>query len=279
MDDIKVTKNKKSSSVENILIVNNIEVVYSHVILVLKGVSLKVKKGGITALLGGNGAGKSTTLKSISNLLASERGEVTKGSVTFSNQYIHDLDPAQLVKRGVIQVMEGRHCFEHLTVEENLLTGAYTRSNNKEVKDDLERVYNYFPRLRDRRTSLAGYTSGGEQQMIAIGRALMAHPTMILLDEPSMGLAPQLVKQIFEIVAEINRKEGVTILLAEQNTNVALQYAEYAYILENGRVVMEGSAESMRDNEDVKEFYLGISGEGRQSFKDVKQYRRRKRWL
>jgi branched-chain amino acid transport system ATP-binding protein len=279
MDDIKVNKNKKSSTAEDILIVNNIEVVYSHVILVLKGVSLKVKKGGITALLGGNGAGKSTTLKSISNLLASERGEVTKGSVSFSNEYIHDLDPAQLVKKGVIQVMEGRHCFEHLTVEENLLTGAYTRSNNKEVKEDLERVYNYFPRLRDRRSSLAGYTSGGEQQMIAIGRALMAHPTMILLDEPSMGLAPQLVKQIFEIVAEINRKEGVTILLAEQNTNVALQYAEYAYILENGRVVMEGSAESMRDNEDVKEFYLGISGEGRQSFKDVKQYRRRKRWL
>ena len=279
MDDIKVSKNKKSNTPEDVLIVNNIEVVYSHVILVLKGVSLKVKKGGITALLGGNGAGKSTTLKSISNLLASERGEVTKGSVTYSNEYIHDLDPAQLVKKGVIQVMEGRHCFEHLTVEENLLTGAYTRSNNKEVKEDLERVYNYFPRLRDRRTSLAGYTSGGEQQMIAIGRALMAHPTMILLDEPSMGLAPQLVKQIFEIVAEINRKEGVTILLAEQNTNIALQYAEYAYILENGRVVMEGTAESMRDNEDVKEFYLGISGEGRQSFKDVKQYRRRKRWL
>ena len=279
MDDIKVSKNKKSNISEDVLVVNNIEVVYSHVILVLKGVSLKVKKGGITALLGGNGAGKSTTLKSISNLLASERGEVTKGSVTYSNEYIHDLDPAQLVKKGVIQVMEGRHCFEHLTVEENLLTGAYTRTNNKEVKEDLERVYNYFPRLRDRRTSLAGYTSGGEQQMIAIGRALMAHPTMILLDEPSMGLAPQLVKQIFEIVAEINRKEGVTILLAEQNTNMALQYAEYAYILENGRVVMEGTAESMRDNEDVKEFYLGISGEGRQSFKDVKQYRRRKRWL
>ena len=279
MDDIKVAKNKNTNTSEDVLIVNNIEVVYSHVILVLKGVSLKVKKGGITALLGGNGAGKSTTLKSISNLLASERGEVTKGSVTFGNEYIHDLDPSQLVKKGVIQVMEGRHCFEHLTVEENLLTGAYTRSNNKEVKEDLERVYNYFPRLRDRRTSLAGYTSGGEQQMIAIGRALMAHPTMILLDEPSMGLAPQLVKQIFEIVAEINRKEGVTILLAEQNTNMALQYAEYAYILENGRVVMEGTAESMRDNEDVKEFYLGISGEGRQSFKDVKQYRRRKRWL
>ena len=279
MDDIKVSKDKKPNTSEDVLIVNNIEDVYSHVILVLKGVSLKVKKGGITALLGGNGAGKSTTLKSISNLLASERGEVTKGSVTYSNEYIHDLDPSQLVKKGVIQVMEGRHCFEHLTVEENLLTGAYTRTNNKEVKEDLERVYNYFPRLRDRRASLAGYTSGGEQQMIAIGRALMAHPTMILLDEPSMGLAPQLVKQIFEIVAEINRKEGVTILLAEQNTNMALQYAEYAYILENGRVVMEGTAESMRDNEDVKEFYLGISGEGRQSFKDVKQYRRRKRWL
>ena len=276
MDDIKVTKN---NTADDLLIVNNIEVVYSHVILVLKGVSLKVKKGGITALLGGNGAGKSTTLKSISNLLASERGEVTKGSVTFSNEYIHALDPAQLVRKGVIQVMEGRHCFEHLTVEENLLTGAYTRSNSREVKEDLERVYNYFPRLRERRSSLAGYTSGGEQQMVAIGRALMAHPTMILLDEPSMGLAPQLVKQIFEIVAEINKKEGVTILLAEQNTNIALQYAEYAYILENGRVVMEGTAESMRDNEDVKEFYLGISGEGRQSFKDVKQYRRRKRWL
>tara|TARA_B110001452_G_scaffold66880_1_gene53754 strand:+ start:198 stop:1037 length:840 start_codon:yes stop_codon:yes gene_type:complete len=279
MDDVKTIKDDNSNQTENILVVNNIEVVYSHVILVLKGVSLNVKKGGITALLGGNGAGKSTTLKSISNLLSSERGEVTKGSVTFENEDIHDLDPSQLVKKGVIQVMEGRHCFEHLTVEENLLTGAYTRTSSKEVKEDLERVYNYFPRLRDRKTSQAGYTSGGEQQMIAIGRALMAKPTMILLDEPSMGLAPQLVKQIFEIVAEINKKEGVTILLAEQNTNIALQYAEYAYILENGRVVMEGSAESMRDNEDVKEFYLGISGEGRKSFKDIKQYRRRKRWL
>jgi branched-chain amino acid transport system ATP-binding protein len=279
MDDVKKIKDDNLNEAENVLVVNNIEVVYSHVILVLKGVSLNVRKGGITALLGGNGAGKSTTLKSISNLLSSERGEVTKGSVTFENEDIHDLDPSQLVKKGVIQVMEGRHCFEHLTVEENLLTGAYTRTSSKEVKEDLERVYNYFPRLRDRRTSQAGYTSGGEQQMIAIGRALMAKPSMILLDEPSMGLAPQLVKQIFEIVAEINKKEGVTILLAEQNTNVALQYAEYAYILENGRVVMEGSAESMRDNEDVKEFYLGISGEGRKSFKDIKQYRRRKRWL
>ena len=279
MDDIKASNTKKSSTSEDVLIVNNIEVVYSHVILVLKGVSLKVKKGGITTLLGGNGAGKTTTLKSISNLLASERGEVTKGSITFNNIDVHALDPSQLVKMGVIQVMEGRHCFEHLTVEENLLTGGYTRKSNKEVKNDLERVYEYFPRLKERRTSQAGYTSGGEQQMVAIGRALMANPKMILLDEPSMGLAPQLVKQIFEIVSQINKKEGVTILLAEQNTNMALQYAEYAYILENGRVVMEGTAKSMRDNEDVKEFYLGISGEGRQSYRDFKQYRRRKRWL
>ena len=274
-----LSKINSKNTVQNLLEVNNIEVVYNHVILVLKGVSLNVKKGGITTLLGGNGAGKTTTLKSISNLLASERGEVTKGSISFNNQNVHQLDPSQLVKMGVIQVMEGRHCFEHLTVEENLLTGGYTRKSNKEVKNDLERVYEYFPRLKERRTSQAGYTSGGEQQMVAIGRALMANPSMILLDEPSMGLAPQLVKQIFEIVSQINKKEGVTILLAEQNTNMALQYAEYAYILENGRVVMEGTAKSMRDNEDVKEFYLGISGEGRQSYRDFKQYRRRKRWL
>ena len=275
----KISKISKEIYSKNLLEVNNIEAVYNHVILVLKGVSLNVKKGGITTLLGGNGAGKTTTLKSISNLLASERGEVTKGSITFNNTDVHALDPSQLVKMGVIQVMEGRHCFEHLTVEENLLTGGYTRKSNKEVKNDLERVYEYFPRLKERRTSQAGYTSGGEQQMVAIGRALMANPKMILLDEPSMGLAPQLVKQIFEIVSQINKKEGVTILLAEQNTNMALQYAEYAYILENGRVVMEGTAKSMRDNEDVKEFYLGISGEGRQSYRDFKQYRRRKRWL
>ena len=275
----KISKISKKISSKNLLEVNNIEAVYNHVILVLKGVSLNVKKGGITTLLGGNGAGKTTTLKSISNLLASERGEVTKGSITFNNTDVHALDPSQLVKMGVIQVMEGRHCFEHLTVEENLLTGGYTRKSNREVKNDLERVYEYFPRLKERRTSQAGYTSGGEQQMVAIGRALMANPKMILLDEPSMGLAPQLVKQIFEIVSQINKKEGVTILLAEQNTNMALQYAEYAYILENGRVVMEGTAKSMRDNEDVKEFYLGISGEGRQSYRDFKQYRRRKRWL
>ena len=264
---------------EILLDVNNIEVVYNHVILVLKGVSLSLSKGSIVALLGGNGAGKTTTLKAISNLLHSERGEVTKGSITYRNEKIDNLNPSDLVKSGVIQVMEGRHCFEHLTVEENLLTGGYTRKSNKEVKNDLERVYEYFPRLKERRTSQAGYTSGGEQQMVAIGRALMANPKMILLDEPSMGLAPQLVKQIFEIVSQINKKEGVTILLAEQNTNMALQYAEYAYILENGRVVMEGTAKSMRDNEDVKEFYLGISGEGRQSYRDFKQYRRRKRWL
>ncbi len=276
MNYVSIKKEKNNS---DLLVVNNIEVVYNHVILVLKGVSLNVKKGGITTLLGGNGAGKTTTLKSISNLLASERGEVTKGSINFDNIDVHALDPSQLVKLGVIQVMEGRHCFEHLTVEENLLTGAYTRKNYKQVKNDLERVYNYFPRLKDRRNSQAGYTSGGEQQMVAIGRALMANPRMILLDEPSMGLAPQLVKQIFEIVYKINQQEGVTILLAEQNTNMALQYAEYAYILENGRVVMEGTAKSMRDNEDVKEFYLGISGEGRQSYRDFKQYRRRKRWL
>ena len=274
-----LSKISKDKSKKNLLEVNNIEVVYNHVILVLKGVSLNVKKGGITTLLGGNGAGKTTTLKSVSNLLASERGEVTKGSITFNDTDVHALDPSQLVKMGVIQVMEGRHCFEHLTVEENLLTGGYTRKSNKEVKNDLERVYEYFPRLKERRTSQAGYTSGGEQQMVAIGRALMANPSMILLDEPSMGLAPQLVKQIFEIVCQINKKEGVTILLPEQNTNMALQYAEYAYILENGRVVMEGTAKSMRDNEDVKEFYLGISGEGRQSYRDFKQYRRRKRWL
>ena len=269
-----------ASSDETLLEVNNIEVIYNHVILVLKGVSLTVPKGGITALLGGNGAGKTTTLKAISNLLQSERGEVTKGSIVYRGESVQDRDPADLVKKGVIQVMEGRHCFEHLTVEENLMTGAYTRKDGKGAIDaDLEMVYNYFPRLRERRTSQAGYTSGGEQQMVAIGRALMSRPKMILLDEPSMGLAPQLVEQIFEIVKKINEQEGVTILLAEQNTNVALRYAKFGYILESGRVVMEGSAESLRDNEDVKEFYLGLGGEGRQSFRDVKHYRRRKRWL
>ena len=263
-----------------LLSINNIEVVYNHVILVLKGVSLKVPEGGITALLGGNGVGKSTTLKSISNLLHSERGEVTRGTIRFAGEEISHSDPSDLVRRGIVQVMEGRHCFEHLTIEENLLTGAYIRGGDRSgIRKDLDRVYSYFPRLRERRRSQAGYISGGEQQMTAIGRALMSRPSVILLDEPSMGLAPQLVEQIFKIVAEINLKEGVTILLAEQNTNVALRYANYAYILETGRVVMEGTSEEMRNNDDVKEFYLGISGGDRQSFRNVKHYRRRKRWL
>ncbi|MGR3502190.1 ABC transporter ATP-binding protein [Pseudaestuariivita sp.] len=264
---------------ERLLEVNNIEVIYNHVILVLKGVSLSVPKGGITALLGGNGAGKTTTLKAISNLLHSERGEVTKGSIQYRGASVADQDPADLVKRGVIQVMEGRHCFEHLTVEENLLTGAYTRGNRKAIADDLELVYTYFPRLKERRTSQAGYTSGGEQQMCAIGRALMSRPETILLDEPSMGLAPQLVEQIFGIVKDLNEKEGLTFLLAEQNTNVALRFAHYGYILESGRVVMDGPAAELRENPDVKEFYLGMSEEGRKSYRDVRSYRRRKRWL
>ena len=263
-----------------LLEVNNIEVIYDHVILVLRGVSLQLPQGGIVALLGGNGAGKTTTLKAISNLLGVERGEVTKGSITFKGDAIEALNPNELVKRGVIQVMEGRHCFEHLTVEENLLTGAYTRGGDRAgIARDLEMGYNYFPRLKERRRSLAGYTSGGEQQMCAIGRALMSRPSTILLDEPSMGLAPQLVEQIFDIVKKINENEGVSILLAEQNTTVALRYAKYGYILESGRVVMEGDASSLLNNEDVKEFYLGLSSGERKSYRDVKQYRRRKRWL
>lgn len=265
---------------ETLLQVNNIEVIYNHVILVLKGVSLSVPKGGITALLGGNGAGKSTTLKAISNLLLSERGDVTKGTIEYRGQKVAGLSPAELVRRGVIQVMEGRHCFGHLTVEENLLTGAYTRKISRaELKQSLELVYEYFPRLRERRKSLAGYTSGGEQQMVAIGRALMSTPETVLLDEPSMGLAPQLVEEIFTIVKDLNEKEGVSFLLAEQNTNVALRFAHYGYILESGRVVMDGPAADLRENPDVKEFYLGMSDEGRKSFRDVRSYRRRKRWL
>lgn len=265
---------------EPLLEVNNIEVIYNHVILVLKGVSLSLPKGGITALMGGNGAGKTTTLKAISNLLRSERGEVTKGTITYRGESIEGKDPAEMVKQGVIQVMEGRHCFEHLTVEENLMTGAYTRKDGKgAVAADLEMVYEYFPRLRERRKSQAGYTSGGEQQMVAIGRALMSRPETVLLDEPSMGLAPQLVEQIFEIVKKINEEEGVSFLLAEQNTNMALKYAHYGYILESGRVVMDGPAADLRENPDVKEFYLGVSDDGRKSFRDVRSYRRRKRWL
>ncbi|OCK59781.1 ABC transporter ATP-binding protein [Bradyrhizobium sp. LMTR 3] len=262
------------------LSVNNIEVVYDHVILVLKGVSLDVPRGGIVALLGANGAGKTTTLKAISNLLHSERGEVTKGSILFDGVEVQSLSPNDLVRRGCIQVMEGRRCFAHLTVEENLLTGAFTRVDGKSaIAEDLERVYAYFPRLRERRGSTAGYTSGGEQQMCAIGRALMSRPKMILLDEPSMGLAPQIVEEIFEIVKDLNVRENVTFLLAEQNTNMALKYARHGYILENGRVVMDGEARALAANEDVKEFYLGIAGDKRKSFRDVKHYKRRKRWL
>jgi branched-chain amino acid transport system ATP-binding protein len=263
-----------------LLAVNNVEVIYDHVILVLKGVSLNVPEGRIVALLGANGAGKTTTIKAISNLLRAERGEVTKGSIQFEGEPVHALSPDALVKRGVIQVMEGRHCFEHLTIEENLLTGAHTRRDGAaNVRADLEMVYGYFPRLAERRRSQAGYTSGGEQQMCAIGRALMSRPKMILLDEPSMGLAPQLVEEIFEIVNRLNKDQGVTFLLAEQNTNVALRHADYGYILENGRVVLDGDAAALRDNEDVKEFYLGISSGSRRSYRDVKHYRRRKRWL
>ena len=262
------------------LSVNNVEVIYDHVILVLKGVSLEVPKGKIVALLGANGAGKSTTLKSISNLLRAERGDVTKGNIEFKGTRIDQMMPADLVKRGVIQVMEGRHCFGHLTIEENLLTGAYTRGDGSAgIKRSLDMVYEYFPRLKERRSSQAGYTSGGEQQMCAIGRAIMANPEMVLLDEPSMGLAPQIVEEIFEIVKDLNKKENVSFLLAEQNTMVALRYADFGYILENGRIVMEGEAQYLATNEDVKEFYLGLSGEGRKSFRDVKHYRRRKRWL
>jgi branched-chain amino acid transport system ATP-binding protein len=267
----------------SLLCVNNIEVISDHVILVLKGVSLEVKKGSVVALLGANGAGKSTTLKAISNILAAERGDVTKGSIEYKNERVDQLTPNQLVKRGVIQVMEGRHCFAHLSIEDNLLTGAYTRNiSHSETKQELEKIYAYFPRLKLRRKSQAAYTSGGEQQMCAIGRAMMAKPEMVLLDEPSMGLAPQIVEEVFEIVNDLNKREGVSFLLAEQNTMVALRYSDYGYILENGRVVMDGSAQDLQNNEDVREFYLGIATNDdaqRKSFKDVKSYRRRKRWL
>jgi len=263
-----------------ILSLNNIEVVYDHVILVLKGVSLQVSAGEIVALLGANGAGKSTTLKAISNLLSAERGEVTKGSIIFDGAQVHALSPSELVRRGCIQVMEGRHCFAHLSVEENLLTGAFTRRDgHAAIRRDLDLVYSYFPRLKERRGSTSGYISGGEQQMCAIGRALMSRPKMILLDEPSMGLAPQLVEEIFAIVGDLNTKERVSFLLAEQNTRMALQYARYGYVLENGRVVLDGDAKALGDNQDVKEFYLGIAEGKRKSFREAKHYRRRKRWL
>ena len=274
------TASESQSEKDIILSVNNIEVIYDHVILVLKGVSLNVPKHGIVAILGANGAGKTTTLKAISNLLQAERGLVTKGSIEFQGEEVQSLSPNELVRRGCIQVMEGRHCFGHLSVEENLLTGAFTRKDGKAaIKKDLEMVYSYFPRLRDRRGSQAGYTSGGEQQMCAIGRALMSKPSMILLDEPSMGLAPQLVEEIFDIVKKLNEDTGVSFLLAEQNTNIALKYATYGYILESGRVVLDGTGDELRENADVKEFYLGTGGEERRSFREVKHYKRRKRWL
>ncbi len=263
-----------------LLAVNNIEVIYDHVILVLKGVSLSVPRGGIVAILGANGAGKTTTLKAISNLLRTERGEVTKGSVEFEGERVDKSSPNELVRRGCIQVLEGRHCFGHLTIEENLLTGAFTRRDgNAAIRRDVEMIYDYFPRLQQRRGSMAAYPSGGEQQLCAVGRAMMSRPKMILLDEPSMGLAPQIVEEIFEIVRKLNETEGVSFLLAEQNTNMALKYANYGYILETGRVVMDGPAQSLRENEDVKEFYLGVAGPDRKSFREVKSYKRRKRWL
>ncbi|MBP7566984.1 MAG: ABC transporter ATP-binding protein [Burkholderiaceae bacterium] len=262
-----------------VLDVNGIEVIYNHVILVLKGVSLQVPEGSIVALLGGNGAGKTTTLRAVSNLLAGERGQVTKGRIELRGERIENLSPAELVRRGVVQVMEGRHCFAHLTIEENLMTGAWTRKDRGEVAANLDKVYTYFPRLKMRRTSQAAYTSGGEQQMCAIGRALMANPSLVLLDEPSMGLAPQIVEEVFNIVQDLNRREKVTVLLAEQNTSMALRYADYGYIMESGRVVMDGAAADLASNEDVKEFYLGVGGAERKSFRDVKSYKRRKRWL
>lgn len=271
---------RPAETLETILSVTGIEVVYSNVILALRGVSLVLPKGGVVALLGGNGAGKSTTLKSISTLLGLEQGAVTKGAIAFRGRDTQGLGPGEMVDLGMVQVMEGRHCFGHLTVEENLVMGAYARPIGRAaVAEELERIYAYFPRLKVRRKSLAGYTSGGEQQMTAIGRAMMAKPNTLLLDEPSMGLAPQIVAEIFEIVRDLNQKEGVSILLAEQNTNVALRYADYGYILESGRVVMEGPATALASNPDVKEFYLGVSGDGRMSFRDMKSYRRRKRWV
>ncbi len=283
MNDAPATASTNPAAGENrppVLSINNIEVIYDHVILVLKGVSLDVPKGGIVALLGANGAGKTTTLKAVSNLLKAERGDVTKGTIEFEGERVDALTPNELVKRGVIQVMEGRRIFEHLTVEENLLTGAYTRSDGRaEIHKDLDMVYGYFPQLKERRGAQAGYTSGGEQQMCAIGRALMSRPKLILLDEPSMGLAPQLVEGIFETVRRLNEEEGVSFLLAEQNTNMALKYAKYGYIMENGRIVLDGDAATLSRNEDVKEFYLGLSASGRKNYRDTKHYKRRKRWL
>jgi branched-chain amino acid transport system ATP-binding protein len=260
-----------------LLSVNNIEVVYNDVILVLRGLSLQVPEGEIVALLGANGAGKSTTLKAISGLLKTEDGEVTRGDISFAGERINGIDPDKIVRRGIFQVMEGRRIISDMTCLENLRLGAFTRRDNN-VRQDIEMVYDYFPRLKER-TGLAGYLSGGEQQMLAIGRALMARPKLILMDEPSMGLSPLLVKEVFAIIRQINRDLGVTILLVEQNARMALQAASYGYIMESGKVVLDGTAEELANNEDVKEFYLGGGGEERRSFKNLKSYKRRKRWL
>jgi branched-chain amino acid transport system ATP-binding protein len=262
------------------LTLNNVEVIYDGVILVLKGVSLIVREGGITTLLGANGAGKTTTLKAISGLLRSERGEVTKGSIEFQGERIEHLPPHAMVKRGIVQVFEGRRVFEHLTVEENLVAGAHVQADRRRVDDGIARVYEYFPRLKERRAVQSGYLSGGEQQMLVIGRALMSQPRVMLLDEPSLGLAPMLVEEIFEIVQRLNREQKVTVLLVEQNATLALTIAEYGYVMENGRIVLDGTADALRENADIKEFYLGLTEVGaRKSYRDVKHYKRRKRWL
>jgi branched-chain amino acid transport system ATP-binding protein len=264
---------------EPMLEVNNIEVIYSDVILVLKGMSLQVREGQIVTILGNNGAGKSTTLKAISGLLRSEDGEVTDGTISFMGERIDKRDPEDIVRRGIFQVMEGRKAFEDLSVEENLIVGAHTIRSRKQIKQDLEMVYHYFPRLVQRKSVLAGYISGGEQQMLVIGRGLMAHPKLLLLDEPSMGLSPMLVGEIFEIIRTINRIEKVTILLVEQNARMALDIADHGYVMESGRIVLDDEVEKLKNNEDIKEFYLGLSEKGKKSYRDVKHYKRRKRWL
>jgi branched-chain amino acid transport system ATP-binding protein len=262
------------------LVLNNVEVIYDGVILVLKGVSVNVREGGITTLLGANGAGKTTTLKAISGLLPSERGAITKGTVELAGQRIDHMAPYDVVRRGITQVFEGRRVFEHLTAEENLIAGGHVQADRTRLREGIDRVYEYFPRLGDRRHVQAGYLSGGEQQMLVIGRALMSSPRVMLLDEPSLGLAPMLVEEIFEIVQRMNRQEKLTVLLVEQNAALALAIAEHGYVMENGRIVLEGSAESLRDNADIKEFYLGLTEVGaRKSYRDVKHYKRRKRWL
>ncbi len=262
------------------LAVNNIEVIYNSVILVLRGVSFEVKPGQVVALLGANGAGKSTTLKAISGLLSAELGEVTRGSITWNGERIDHLNTEDIVRRGIIQVIEGRPLFGHLTAEENLRLGAQVYEGGRHTKTDLERVFDYFPRLRDLRHRTAGYLSGGEQQMLVIGRALMGHPKLMMLDEPSLGLAPLLVQEIFRIVREINTREGMSVLLVEQNARAALSIVDYGYVMENGRVVLDGPAAQLADNEDIKEFYLGLNQLGeRKSYREVKHYKRRKRWL